>query len=360
MAHRDITTGQLVLRLVFDGPPLAGKTTTLAALAHLLDEPIIRGDGEGGRTETFDWLEHAGGVFEGQRIRFELVAVPGQPEHAARRRFLVEGADVVVLVVDSNEPGLTAGLVHLAEAAGRAGGEGLGPMVLQANKQDLPTAAPVESIEAAVARFTDAIDVVPTSATTADGLRMLLAVAVRRALQSVRSEPLPLPVLEPSSFEGLRDALAAAEAVPPPSPSPPPPPSPSPPPPPPRRPPVDAAVAELAAPPAEVEAAPPGRQRATTEAPTPLAPPAAPPPEVPQLLAKVAPGGVGEVGEPDRPPRRPPGRPVPGSAPRPALPGAASPPPTRHNPASLPEPGRGLFQRAWRRIAALMAGAQGR
>src|SRR5262245_20691924 len=94
---------EIVIRLVYDGPPDAGKTTSLRALAGSLARPTYTPAEAGdGRTLWFDWMEYTGGRFEGCQIRCQIVSVPGQRELIARRRRVIEGADVVVFVGNSS------------------------------------------------------------------------------------------------------------------------------------------------------------------------------------------------------------------------------------------------------------------
>src|SRR5690349_23457204 len=108
MAVLDTAAGEIVIRIVYDGPAEAGKTTSLRALAGSLAQRTHTPAEDGsGRTLWFDWMEYVGGRFEGYRIRCQLVSVPGQVELAARRRQIVLGADAVVFVGDSTPDGMT-------------------------------------------------------------------------------------------------------------------------------------------------------------------------------------------------------------------------------------------------------------
>src|SRR3954470_24230341 len=97
MALIDNDAGEIVIRLVYDGPPEAGKTTSLRALAGSLAQPAYTpAEDADGRTLWFDWMEYVGGRFEGCQIRCQIVSVPGQRTLSSRRRRIIESADVVV------------------------------------------------------------------------------------------------------------------------------------------------------------------------------------------------------------------------------------------------------------------------
>ena len=62
MALIDSDAGEIVIRLVYDGPPEAGKTTSLRALAGSLTRPTYSpAEDADGRTLWFDWMEYVGG-----------------------------------------------------------------------------------------------------------------------------------------------------------------------------------------------------------------------------------------------------------------------------------------------------------
>src|SRR5688500_8756428 len=95
----DAARGVLVIRIVYDGPDLSGKTTSLKALARGVSSHVECPEEREGRTLYFDWMEYVGGLFEGRQISCQIVSVPGQRELAHRRRLLLESADAVVCVL---------------------------------------------------------------------------------------------------------------------------------------------------------------------------------------------------------------------------------------------------------------------
>jgi hypothetical protein len=96
MAIIDETRGVLVVRIVYDGPALSGKTTSLRALAQGVSSKLECPAELAGRTLFFDWVDYVGGLFDGRQIRCQIVSVPGQRELAHRRQMLVETADAVI------------------------------------------------------------------------------------------------------------------------------------------------------------------------------------------------------------------------------------------------------------------------
>jgi hypothetical protein len=55
----------VVVSVVYDGPPQAGKTTSVRALARSFGREIYTPEEQDGRTVHFDWLEGARGLQRG-------------------------------------------------------------------------------------------------------------------------------------------------------------------------------------------------------------------------------------------------------------------------------------------------------
>ncbi|MFO0687041.1 MAG: ADP-ribosylation factor-like protein [Sandaracinus sp.] len=186
MAIIDDERGVLVLRVVYDGPPLSGKTTTLRTLAKGLSSAIVTPAEADGRTLYFDWVEYVGGLFEGRRIRCQIVSVPGQVELRQRRRHLLESADAVVLVADSRPEPFAEALVLLRDllqvCRQRRPATGI---VVQANKRDVEGALPRSEVRGRLDAIAP-IALTETVATSGDGTREAFVLGVRLALDRVR------------------------------------------------------------------------------------------------------------------------------------------------------------------------------
>jgi signal recognition particle receptor subunit beta len=189
MAVIDNDASEIVIRLVYDGPPEAGKTTSLRALAGSLAQATYTPAEDGqGRTLWFDWMEYVGGRFEGCRIRCQIVTVPGQRVLAPRRRRVIEGADVVVFVGNSSAaetPETLDYLFELRDLLAHTDGAPVG-VILQANKRDLPDAVPLDELRRQLAAADWPIGVVESVAADGTGIREAFVYAVRLALDRVR------------------------------------------------------------------------------------------------------------------------------------------------------------------------------
>jgi hypothetical protein len=188
MAVLDPNGEAVVIRIAYDGAPMAGKTTSVVALGRSLGAGVESPAEVGGRTLYFDWLDYTGGLFEGRRIRCQVISVPGQASLAPRRRRLLEAADAIVFVGDSTPAGFHAdrsylnGLTRVLEGVP---GPPVG-IVLQANKRDHADAVPLERIRELLDGLGMRIGIVESVATQGEGVREAFVFAVRLALDRVR------------------------------------------------------------------------------------------------------------------------------------------------------------------------------
>ncbi len=193
----------LVIRLVYDGPPQSGKTTSLKMLAGSLSRPISAPEEADGRTLLFDWVEYIGGSYDGLPIRCQIVSVPGQRALHRRRQALLATADAVVFVADTTRRRLAETAECLQELRTLLDArQGPRPgVVVQANKRDETDAEPLAAlrvrlgIDSAPAGggggvgstgSTAGIALVESVATEGTGIREAFVLSVRLALDRVR------------------------------------------------------------------------------------------------------------------------------------------------------------------------------
>lgn len=146
--------GELNLKVVYYGPALSGKTTNLEYI-HANIDPKLRSElvslkTKEDRTLFFDFLQLELGRVRGLKPKFNLYTVPGQIIYTASRKLVLEGADGVVFVADSqadrlrdNSDLMGSLAAHLSKMGHRLTDY---PIVLQCNKQDLPDALPPEDL----------------------------------------------------------------------------------------------------------------------------------------------------------------------------------------------------------------------
>jgi signal recognition particle receptor subunit beta len=175
----------VVIQVVYDGPPEAGKTTSVRALARSFGREAYTPEEENGRTVYFDWLEHTGGRFEGAPIHCQIASVPGQDRWLERRLYFLDRADVVVFVGDTTHSGWQATVERLGDLRRRLDARPGPPVgvVFQANRRDAHDAVPIGMVREVAS---DRIAVVESVALDGTGVREAFVFAVRLALDRVR------------------------------------------------------------------------------------------------------------------------------------------------------------------------------
>jgi signal recognition particle receptor subunit beta len=188
MAVIDPRNDTVVIRVVYDGAPMAGKSTSVGALGRGLGSSVYSPAEVSGRTLFFDWLDYTGGRFDDRRIRCQILSVPGQATLAPRRRRLLESADAIVFVADSSPAGFISDrgyLSGLARVLDQIQDAPIG-LVVQANKRDLPDAVPLAQIRSILGTMELRVGIVESVAKDGVGIREAFVVAVRLALDRVR------------------------------------------------------------------------------------------------------------------------------------------------------------------------------
>ena len=142
---------EVSLKIVYYGPALSGKTTNLEYI-HSRTNPDLRGElislkTRGDRTVYFDFMQLELGRIKGLKPKFNLYTVPGQPCYVASRKLVLQGTDGVVYVADSQLNRLKANMITMRSLEENLRTLGLNtqdfPLVLQYNKRDLPSIAPI-------------------------------------------------------------------------------------------------------------------------------------------------------------------------------------------------------------------------
>ena len=154
MALIDFETTEIHAKIVYFGPELSGKTTTLRAIAAGVP-PEACGNfraiaSESARTIFSDSLIVDFGTRLGFRLHWHLYSVPGQPRSAGPRSAVLHGADGVVFVADATPLRMAENLDSLAELRQFLSDQSRRladfPLVLECNKSDLPGALPAAEV----------------------------------------------------------------------------------------------------------------------------------------------------------------------------------------------------------------------
>jgi signal recognition particle receptor subunit beta len=142
----DFKTRELTVKLVYYGPALSGKTTNLQAI-HELVAPELRGrlmtlETKDDRTLFFDLLPLVLQAGRNLQVRIKLFTVPGQVIHNATRRLVLQGADGVAFIADSQRAETKANAAAFQNLRQNLVENGIDaakmPLVIQFNKRDMP------------------------------------------------------------------------------------------------------------------------------------------------------------------------------------------------------------------------------
>jgi signal recognition particle receptor subunit beta len=149
---------EISCKIVYYGPGLGGKTTNLEHVYGRV-QPNTRGKlislaTETERTLFFDFLPVDLGTIRGFKTRFHLYTVPGQVYYNASRKLILKSVDGIVFVADSQVERMEANqeaMQNLYENMQEYGYDlSTMPFVIQYNKRDLPNAAPLGELQAAL------------------------------------------------------------------------------------------------------------------------------------------------------------------------------------------------------------------
>ena len=146
MSLVNYATREITCKIVYDGPGRSGKTTNL----HYIYGQVP-GDRKGqmvslatqtDRTLFFDFLPIDLGTISGFTTRFQLYTVPGQVYYQTTRKLVLQGADGVVFVADSQARQLDENIESFQDLHANLAEQGVDarqmPLVIQYNKTDLP------------------------------------------------------------------------------------------------------------------------------------------------------------------------------------------------------------------------------
>jgi signal recognition particle receptor subunit beta len=208
---------ELSAKLVYYGPGLSGKTTTLQQL-HVGVRPESRGQlvslaTEGDRTLFFDFLPIQIELVHGLTLRLQLYTVPGQVFYDATRKLVLNGADGVVFVADSQPAAMDRNMESMFNLETNLSEMGIElegfPHVIQYNKRDLPGALPVADLRRELNRLR--VPEFETVASQGTGVLAPLREITRLVVKELRSRQPPRP--RPMELSGGGSELSAQIAA---------------------------------------------------------------------------------------------------------------------------------------------------
>jgi signal recognition particle receptor subunit beta len=188
---------ELILKIVYYGPALSGKTTNLEKI-HSGVTPEHRSklislkNGED-RTIFFDFIQLDLCRIKGFLPRLNLYTVPGQSYYKISRRLVLAGADGIVFVADSM-PGKSEANLSAWEDMGENMSSHNLPfddqhVVIQCNKQDLNGAMSTEDIRRLLG--SNGIPLLSAVAITGEGVFDTLKMISSRIYLNIERELIP-------------------------------------------------------------------------------------------------------------------------------------------------------------------------
>ncbi len=158
MSSVNLYSKEVSLKIVYYGPGLGGKTSSLQAI-HRAIKPDARGQlvslaTGSDRTLYFDFLPVKLPKLRGYTIRVQLYTVPGQVHYNSTRKLVLTSADGIVFVADSQPSRMPANiesyenLMENLKEQGQALNEM--PHLLQYNKRDSPELLTIEELNQAL------------------------------------------------------------------------------------------------------------------------------------------------------------------------------------------------------------------
>ena len=155
MPYVSFRNKEINFKIVYYGPGMSGKTSNLVHIHRTLarerkgDLLMLNTDQE--RTLFFDYFPVELGRVEGYAVRFNMYTVPGQSYYEASRRLVLDGADGVVFVADSQPERLEENFESFRMMQDNLRSYDLDPnrfpVVLQYNKRDCVRPIPLGGLE---------------------------------------------------------------------------------------------------------------------------------------------------------------------------------------------------------------------
>jgi len=146
MIEYDTEENRMVLKFVYYGPALSGKTTNLLRLHDLLAKEgrgdLVVLDTKDDRTIFFDLLPFFLVTPSGLKIKVKVYTVPGQVQHDATRKAVLQRADGIAFIADSRRSEAKNNAESFGNLERNLAIVGIDidtvPLVIQFNKRDLP------------------------------------------------------------------------------------------------------------------------------------------------------------------------------------------------------------------------------
>jgi signal recognition particle receptor subunit beta len=191
MVQFNIASREIILKIVYYGPALSGKTTNLQQL-HARINPkacgrMISLDTKDDRTLYFDFLPIQFTTSGGFNLKIKVFTVPGQVMHRSTRKAVLAGADAIAFIADSQRSVAVANAYSFKDLEKNLQANGLNfatiPIVVQFNKRDLEDIKSLDEIRKGWAETN--IPTFPAVSINADGVVETFEALVRLMFKSL-------------------------------------------------------------------------------------------------------------------------------------------------------------------------------
>jgi signal recognition particle receptor subunit beta len=158
MANINYANKEILIKVVYYGPGMSGKTTNLQVIHKNIPQNskgnMISLATEQDRTLFFDLLPLDLGSVKGFNTKFQLYTVPGQVYYNTTRKLVLNGVDGVVFVADSQKGKMEENKESLLNLKDNLAEYGIDlatfAVVLQYNKRDMPDVYSVAELDEAI------------------------------------------------------------------------------------------------------------------------------------------------------------------------------------------------------------------
>ncbi|MCK5879953.1 MAG: GAF domain-containing protein [Holophagae bacterium] len=154
MVQISFSKREILVKIVYYGMGLCGKTTSLQYLHSVMDPSSttklfsVKTDED--RTLFFDFLPITIATLNNFKIKLKIYTVPGQVKYNATRKAVLAGVDGVMFVVDSQQGLIQDNVASMKDLVGNLNYYKLNldnlPLVLQYNKRDLSPLTPIPEL----------------------------------------------------------------------------------------------------------------------------------------------------------------------------------------------------------------------
>ena len=191
MVNFNYTSREVTVKIVYYGPGLCGKTTSLQHIYKHIPRSkkgkMVSLATQTDRTLFFDFLPIELGQIKGLNTKIQLYTVPGQVFYDATRKLVLKGADGIVFVADSQKDMLQANIDSFGNLVSNLRALGFEleelPHVMQYNKRDLDNILGVDTLNKEVNQFN--VPHFETSAITGEGVVETLREIARIVLLNI-------------------------------------------------------------------------------------------------------------------------------------------------------------------------------